>query len=91
MKICRKRLGSVKEIKSEEGVCAAAKASSSDDDWDYCYSVMTKQFVGAIGKKAPKATITLNKVKCNLLVDTSASVNILDEKTYQRIGSPKLH
>ena len=87
--VCRKKLESVKEI-NPEGACAIQNRSSSDEDSDYCYSIKTKQHVGTIGKKTPKVTVKINGVKCNMLVDTGASVNILDNKTYQKIGSPKL-
>lgn len=101
-KVCRKRLATVNEIQygsrddssfrdgARKGASAAACASSSEDDSDYAYTVQTDQFVGAIGKKTPKITVKLNKVKCTLLLDSGASVNILDEQTYKSIGSPKL-
>ena len=46
--------------------------------------------MGAIGKKTPKTTVKINQVKCSMLIDTGPSVNILDEQTYQKIGSPRL-
>ena len=64
--------------------------SSSDDDSDYCYSVKSDHFVGAIGKKTPKTSVKINNIKCDMLIDTGASVNILDEQTYHKVGSPKL-
>ena len=87
--VCRKKLESVKEI-NPEGACAIQNRSSSDEDSDYCDSIKTKQHVGTIGKKTPKVTVKINGVNCNMLVDTGASVNIQDNKTYQKIGSPKL-
>ena len=76
--------------KGAAGICVS---TSSDEDSDYCYTVKSGHFIGEIceiDKKTPKANIAINKVKCSMLIDTGASVNILDEQTYQKIGSPKL-
>ena len=64
--------------------------SSSGDDSDYCYAVKSDHFVGAIGKKTPKTSVKISNIKCDMLIDTGASVNILDEQTYHKEGSPKL-
>ena len=87
-KVCCKRLECVKEIKSE-GAYATPNAPSSDND-DNCYSIKSELVVGATGKKTPKSTVKINQVKYSMLIDTGASVNILDEQTYQKIGSLNL-
>jgi len=71
----------VKAIKTE----MAVRYSSSDGE--YTYSVHKKHK----GSKKLKLNLKLNKVLCSILIDTGASVNILDIATYQKIGSPKLH
>ena len=38
----------------------------------------------------PTSTLTLNGIKSEILLDTGASVNILDECTYEHIGKPAL-
>lgn len=89
--VCRsfKKRESVKEIKPERAR-QATNVSDSDDDSDYCYTIKSEQVIGTIGKKTPSTSVTINQVKCSMLIDTGASVNILDEKTYKKIGSPKL-
>jgi hypothetical protein len=42
-------------------------------------------------KKSPFATIKVNAKTCTMMIDTGATVNILDDKTHKNIGSPKLN
>ena len=60
-------------------------SDSSDDD--YVYRIST---VNMVQDKAPVIDVCLNNKKVNILVDTGASVNILDELTYKNIGKPTL-
>ncbi|XP_062614628.1 uncharacterized protein K02A2.6-like, partial [Saccostrea cucullata] len=56
------------------------EAESSEEE--YMYSIN--------GKKGPQKTLKVNGVLCDFLLDTGASVNVLDQTTYVKIGSPKL-
>ncbi|XP_065060965.1 uncharacterized protein K02A2.6-like [Rhopilema esculentum] len=59
--------------------------SDSDSDFDYLYAVKQKK------KPGNAVTAKISDYKCDLLVDTGASVNILDEETFSQIPSdPKL-
>eukprot|EP00795_Rhopilema_esculentum_P004495 gene4495-20741_t len=54
-------------------------------DFDYLYAVKQKK------KPGNAVTAKISDYKCDLLVDTGASVNILDEETFSQIPSdPKL-
>jgi hypothetical protein len=77
------------KLKRKEAVKGVAQEASSSDD-EYEYSIECDQIVGVIGNKTPKVTIVINKTECRVLVDTGASVNILDEDTYEAIGRPTL-
>lgn len=57
---------------------------SSEDEYTYGINVVGKQ------NKVPTTQIKINNATCKLLIDTGASVNILDDETYKNIGSPKL-
>ena len=59
-----------------------SSASSNDE---YCYGVHSKK------TKTPFTVAKLDDVECRLMIDTGASVNILDENTYSQIGKPKLN
>ena len=69
MKICRNRFESVKEVQYTQREVAKshdpqfAQMSSSDDDYNYCYSVKSDHFVGAIGKKTPKTSVKISNIK----------------------------
>ena len=59
--------------------------SDSDSDFDYIYAVKQKE------KPGNTVTAKISDYKCDLLVDTGASINILDEETFSQIQSdPKL-
>ncbi|KAJ8299252.1 hypothetical protein KUTeg_023312, partial [Tegillarca granosa] len=46
--------------------------------------------VNFVGTKTPRVSVKVNGLECDLLVDTGASVNILDEATHRKIGSPAI-
>ena len=59
--------------------------SDSDSDLDYIYAVKNNK------KSGTTVTAKICDHKCDLLVDTGASVNVMDEKTFRQIPSnPKL-
>ena len=61
--------------------------NNSSSDEEYCYGV---NFVGKTNN-LPTTEVKIKKNKRKLLLDTGASVNILDEKTYKDVGSPKMN
>ena len=81
--MCRKlKYKQVKQVSTESD-----KESSSEDE--YCYGV---KVVGKIkGSSSPSVKLKLNDTNCQMLIDTGASVNILDEHTHKSIGAPKLN
>ena len=64
-----------------------ASLDSSDDE--YAYSIREAEKVFLIDK-SPLTSVNLNTKPCKMMIDTGATVNILDQKTYLSIGSPKL-
>ena len=62
--------------------------SSSDSD-EYAYSIkIAKQ--NPKTQKSPRVHLKLNNITSEILVDTGASINIIDQSTYERIGLPKV-
>ena len=49
---------------------------------EYLYSINNK--------KGPRKTLKVNGVLCDFLLDMGASVNVLDQSTHVKIGSPLL-
>ena len=101
LKVCRKlkfknRQRNKVHGVSESGDCveesstpiARDRYSSSEDD--YCFHIGKDEIIGTVGKKAPKLAVKINGVKCELMIDTGASVNILDQRAYKKVGLPKL-
>jgi hypothetical protein len=66
---------------------ASNETESSDEE--YTYSI-TEHKVNAISTKLPMVKVKINDTRCRFLVDTGATVNILDEHTYRLVGTPKL-
>ena len=63
--------------------------SSSEDE--YCYAVrFDEDVVKFVNEKTPKTSVKLNNVKCQMTIETGASVNIIDETTYKRLSQPTL-
>ena len=57
---------------------------SSDSD-EYAYSIkIAKQ--NPKTQKSPRVHLKLNNITSEILVDTGASINIIDQSTYERIG-----
>lgn len=65
------------------------KDSTESDSDDYCYGIKVVES-GINRVKGPYATVSLNKHKLKLLVDSGSSVNILDEDDYVKVGRPQL-
>jgi hypothetical protein len=64
-----------------------ACAESSDEE--YTYNLREHHAVRSL-EKNPMTSLKVNKKQCKLMIDTGATVNILDEKSYRYLGSPKL-
>ncbi|CAC5416418.1 unnamed protein product [Mytilus coruscus] len=63
--------------------------SLDSSDEEYSYSIKEAETVRSL-KKAPYATIKVNTKSCKMMIDTGATVNILDDKTHQNIGACEL-
>ena len=85
--VCRsKPKHDIKEVQT-----AHRDSVDSSSDEEYLYAVKQKtEHVSVISAKSPKIDIKVNDKPCNLLLDTGATVNLLDEKTHEKIGAPKL-
>ena len=46
--------------------------------------------MSVVSTKTPKIDVTVNEKQCKFLLDTGATVDLLDEKTHHRIGAPTL-
>lgn len=84
-----------KQDKSNSAKCEESDSESSGDEYLYGLNEQNEQqneehFVSVVGKQTPKVTIKVNNIDCELMIDTGATVNILDENTYQQLGKPKL-
>ncbi|KAJ8310236.1 hypothetical protein KUTeg_012101, partial [Tegillarca granosa] len=55
-----------------------------------CYNVGEVHRVNFVDTKTPRVSVKVNGLEYDLLVDTGASVNILDEATHRIIGSPAI-
>ncbi|CAC5426706.1 unnamed protein product [Mytilus coruscus] len=64
--------------------------SSSDEEYAYHISMITPSREHVVGSKTPRPDIRINDKHCNFLLDTGATVNLLDQKTYHKIGAPKM-
>ncbi|CAG2223866.1 unnamed protein product [Mytilus edulis] len=78
----------VHEIQTETSQRESYQASLDSSDEEYSYSI--KEAVCSI-KKSPFTMIKVNNTTCSMMIDTGATVNILDDKTHKNIGSPKLN
>ncbi|XP_055999096.1 uncharacterized protein LOC130047746 [Ostrea edulis] len=85
--VCRSKKDNVKKEKVQ--VMTQHKDSTESDSDDYCYGIKVVES-GINRVKCPYATVSLNKHKLKLLVDSGSSVNILDEDEYVKVGSPQL-
>ena len=73
------------EVKTKEAIIE----SSSDEE--YAYTIKKKtEHVSVVSKKTPKVNVTVTEKQCKFLLDTGATVSLLDQKTHDRIGAPKL-
>ena len=63
--------------------------SSSDEEYAYTVRNHTEH-VSVVSAKTPKVNIKVNNKLCTFLLDTGATVNLLDEEAYKKVGAPKL-
>ena len=83
--VCRQRKSTpMNEVKTSASRPMHDNSSESSND-DYCYGVHGTK------TKTPFTVAKLYDVECRLMIDTGASVNILDENTHSQIGKPKLN
>jgi hypothetical protein len=48
------------------------------------------EHVSVVSTKTPKVNVTVTEKQCRFLLDTGATVSLLDQKTHDRIWAPKL-
>jgi predicted aspartyl protease len=48
------------------------------------------EHVSVVSTKTPKVNVTVTEKQCKFLLDTGATVSLIDQKTHDRIGAPKL-
>jgi hypothetical protein len=85
--VCRSRLKreDFQEVKTKVAIIE----SSSDEE--YAYTIKKKtEHVSVVSTKTPKVNVTFTEKQCKFLLDTCATVSLLDQKTHDRIGAPKL-
>ena len=83
--VCRQRKSTpINEVKTSASRSMHDNSSESSND-EYCYGIDGKK------TKTPFTVAKLDDVECRLMIDTGASVNILDENTFSQIGKPKLN
>ncbi|XP_062585044.1 uncharacterized protein K02A2.6-like [Saccostrea cucullata] len=58
---------------------------SSDEEYTYSIQEQVRSV-----RKTPMTSLKINKRHCKLMIDTGATVNVLDETTYKYLGCPKL-
>jgi hypothetical protein len=46
--------------------------------------------VSVVSTKTPKVNVTVTEKQCRFLLDTGATVNLLNQNIHDRIGAPKL-
>eukprot|EP00794_Sanderia_malayensis_P020813 gene20813-22856_t len=62
---------------------AAAQAEPNKSDEEYLFTLSSSD------KHAPKAQLTLNEMPLSMIIDTGASINIIDEHTYKKFQEIK--
>lgn len=67
----------MKQVQGTEAGCFC----SSDDE--YCYSLQCGS------EEGPRPNVIINEESVQVLVDSAASVNVLDETTYMTAGKQK--
>lgn len=78
---------SVKNIEHDNKHYQSKMYVADSSDEGYCYTVNGQDNVNEI---KPNVSVKLNNISVNIMVDTGASVNILDENMYTKLGKPKL-
>lgn len=90
-KVCRQRLNPRQENVREVQNNKVNKNFESSSDEEYTYHIKHEsEHVSVVGSKTPRVNICINNKHCNFLLDTGATVNLLDQKTYHKIGAPKM-
>ena len=95
-KLCRTKISTVKQqpmghkgqqrkpqqtsVNQVVSVPVESKSSSSDDEYLY---VMSQD---SPGSKIPTVSVTINKVPIDMIVDTGASIDILDETAFDKVN-----
>ena len=82
--VCRSKARAKQQLNVVEDTDPTNPTQSDDND-DYCFPVSSGPSISAV---SPKTELYVQDVPVNFLIDTGASVNILDESTYERLGKP---
>ena len=95
-KVCRGKQGKqrsrqrrVNEIQASDPTTQTDQSSLDSSEEEYLFTIKEAATVCSIDK-SPMTLVKLNTKPCKLMIDTGATVNILDNKTYKDIGSPEL-
>ncbi|XP_060570045.1 uncharacterized protein K02A2.6-like [Ruditapes philippinarum] len=81
---CQKsKRGKVNEVSREEDL-------QSNSEEEFLYNITVKSVAKENKRKTPQTKVTVNEKKITATIDTGSSVNIIDERTYNYIGKPKI-
>ena len=83
-KVCKSTVTDESVSSQPRNRARTVQEDNDESENDYTFSVNTKT------DKSPQTVVKINTVDTNMLIDTGATVNVIDEKTYQKLNKPYL-
>ena len=82
-KVCRRKKQADRQVRHIDE--DARNSSEEEYAWAICNSPKNKA-----ARKSPMTAILINNINAKMMIDTGASVNVMDEATYDKIHRPTL-
>ena len=82
-KVCRRKKQADRQVQQIDE--DARNSSEEEYAWAICNSPKNKA-----ARKSPMTAILINNINAKMMIDTGASVNVMDEATYDKIHRPPL-
>ena len=82
-KVCRRKKQADRQVRQIDE--DARNSSEEEYAWAICNSPKNKA-----ARKSPMTAILINNINAKMMIDTGASVNVMDEATYDKIYRPTL-
>ena len=88
--VCRKKKLESKRVRQVQPELRVQQLTGDSSEYEYVWIVDSRSTTEQNNGRSPMTVIAMNDIKVRMMVDTGGSVNVMNERLYDRIQKPTL-